>query len=210
MKINPPTSRGSRQFRLAATRPTSPFHLFWFGCCLCLAGCASSAPTAPSQTSSAPSSREERWLAKCAPPSSRPPLAVRLAIDSVERTRTGTTLRIVAYTTSEPGILQLPLYTMSRGRWSIGEKGRVFLLDEECRSYPLLDVTFDGPRIGPGQIRLARRQSLDGTLRFPPLSGRSQMALLFYDTLQVPFLVPPQPPSVGGPVPSSDAGELPR
>ncbi len=210
MKINPPTPCGSRQFRLAAARPTSPFHLFWFGWCLSLAGCASSPPTAPSQTQSAPPSRGERWFAECAPPSSRPPLAVRLAIDSVERTRTGTTLRIVAYTTSEPGILQLPLYTMSRGRWSIGEKGRAFLLDEECRSYPLLDVTFKGPRIGPGQIRLARRQSLDGTLRFPPLSGRSQMALLCYDTLQIPFLVPPQPSSVVGPVPSSDASELPR
>ena len=156
--------------------------------------------------------RGEGWFAGCAGPSSQPQprLPVRLTVRSVERTRTGTTLHINAYTTSEPGVLQLPLYTMSRGRWSIGEKGRAFLLDQECRSYPLLDVAFAGPRFGPGQIRLAPGKSIDGTLRFPPFSSRSQMALLVYDTERIPFLVPPQSPSAVGPVPSSGPSQLPR
>jgi len=217
VKSDPPTSLDNRRFRwLTATRPSTPFHLvwfgnlLWFGWCLALAGCGSSPSTTPPPTESAARSPGEGGFAACVSPSSPHGLPVGLAVHSVERTSNGTILRIVAYTTSRPGVLQLPLYTMSRGRWSIGEMGRAFLLDQECRSYPLLDVTFDGPRIGPGQIRLAPRQSLDGTLHFPPLTGRSPMALLVYDTVQIPFLVPPQPRSAVGPLPSSDASPLPR
>lgn len=210
MKIYPPTSLGNPRSCLVATRPSATFSLFWFGWCLALAGCGSSPPTAPPPNESATHSPGEGCFAACVRPSSQPRLPVGLAVHSVERTNNGTTLRIVAYTTSGPGILQLPLYTMSRGRWSIGENGRAFLLDQECRSYPLLDVTFNGPRIGPGQIRLAPGQSLDGTLHFPPFTGRSPVALLVYDTVQIPFLVPPQPRSTVGPVPSSDSRPLPR
>jgi hypothetical protein len=210
VKIYPPTKFGSRQLHRAALRRFTGFPLFWFGWCLTLAGCASSPSTVPSQTESFPHSRGDGWFAGCASPSSQPRLPVRLAVHSTERTKTGTTLHVVAYTTAEAGILQLPLYTMSRGRWSIGEKGRAFLLDQDCRSYPLLDVAFAGPRVGPGQIRLAPGKSIDGTLRFPPFSGRPQMALLVYDTERIPFFVPPQSPSAVGPVPSSDPSELPR
>ncbi len=209
VRIYPPASAGKRQFQAIATCRSAPSYWFWLSCCVTLFGCGTR-PMSSFQGEEATRSERKGWFVECSQRPSHLRLPVGIAVHSVARTVTGTAVQMVAYTSADTAYLQLPLYTMSRGRWSIGEKGRAFLLDQECRSYPLLDVTFEGPRSGPGRIRLAPRQAVEVVLHFPPLSSSSQMALLVYDTAQIPFLVPDQTPSVLGPVPSSEASKFPR
>ena len=123
--------------------------------------------------------------------------AATLAIESVVSDGNATRVRLVAYSRDEAADFYLPIYRMSAGRWSINEKGRVYLLDEQCREFKLNDskpssnssLTFWGGGQIPegGRIRLKLGQAFEMTLAFPPLPDRVRVGALVYDGRVLPF-----------------------
>jgi hypothetical protein len=163
----------------------------WFGC--------QHLPSGNRSTANGSSSRQEdprdspSWLDTCRIGALTPSISpVQVAIQSIERPSRGTAVRIVGYTAKEEGLLHLPLYVLSRGRWLIGETQRTFLIDDLCRTYSLIDVAFPGPRIRPGEIQLKPHQAIEGTLHFPPLSSQARWGLLVFGEHRALFVVPPQ------------------
>jgi len=120
-----------------------------------------------------------------------------LAIESVVSDKTATRVRLVAYARDEAVDFYLPVYRMSAGRWLINEKGRVYLLDEQCREFRLNDAKpspgslsdfLGGEKIPPdGRIRLRPGQAFEATLIFPPWADRARVGALFYDGRVLPF-----------------------
>jgi hypothetical protein len=120
-----------------------------------------------------------------------------LAIESVVRDKNATRVRLIAYARDEAVDFYLPVYRMSAGRWLINEKGRVYLLDEQCREFRLNDAKpspgslsdfLGGEKIPPdGRIRLKPGQAFEATLVFPPLSDRARVGALIYDGRVLPF-----------------------
>ena len=123
--------------------------------------------------------------------------AATLAIESVVSDGKATRVRLVAYSRDEAVDFYLPIYRMSAGRWSINEKGRVYLLDEQCREFKLNDskpsssssLTFWGGGQIPqgGRIRLKPGQAFETTLVFPPLPDRVRVGALVYGGRVLPF-----------------------
>src|SRR6185503_15120331 len=66
-------------------------------------------------------------LSQCAPAATIND-KLNLAIAEITRQPSETSVRLVAYATSEPVDFYLPVYLMSRGRWLIHEQGRAYLL----------------------------------------------------------------------------------
>jgi hypothetical protein len=121
----------------------------------------------------------------------------RLAIESVVSDGNATLIRLVAYAPDETAPFYVPIYRMSAGRWSVNEKGRVYLLDEQCREFRLNDskpsskssLIFWGGRQIPegGRIRLKPGQAFETTLVFSPLPDRTRVGALVYGGRVLPF-----------------------
>jgi hypothetical protein len=123
--------------------------------------------------------------------------AAPLAIESVVSDANETRVRLIAHARDEPVDFYLPIYRMSAGRWLINEKGRAYLINEECREFKLNDskpspgsssTFWGGGRIPEGgRVRLNPGQAFDMTLVFPPLPDRTRVGALIYDGRVLPF-----------------------
>jgi len=123
--------------------------------------------------------------------------AAPLAVESVVSDKNATRVRLAAYARDEAVDFYLPVYRLSAGRWSINEKGRVSLLDEQCLEFKLNDskpsqssslIFWGGGRIPEGgRIRLKPGQVFELTLIFPPLPDRARVGALVYDGRVLPF-----------------------
>lgn len=118
-----------------------------------------------------------------------------LAIAAVARepeTET-TTLRMVVYAPTEPVEFHLPIYLMSRGRWTINETGndtgRAYLLDENCRERTLKGTAAVNGKTLPrdGIVKLQAGESFEFRLNFPTLPETMQMGTLVYGSRVLPF-----------------------
>lgn len=119
-------------------------------------------------------------------PESEPQESIGLAILSVSANQNETIIRIVAYAPAEPAEFNLPVYSLSRGRWLInnkdGEKDRTYLIDDRCREFKLKDRR---PAAGmkiplAGKISLDKGQSFETSLIFPSISEKSRVLVLVY------------------------------
>jgi hypothetical protein len=123
--------------------------------------------------------------------------AAPLAVESVVSDKNATSVRLAAYARDEAVDFYLPVYRLSAGRWSINEKGRVYLLDEQCREFKLNDskpspksslIFWGGGRIPEGgRIRLKPGQVFELTLVFPSMPDRTRVGALVYDGRVLPF-----------------------
>lgn len=122
---------------------------------------------------------------------------LKLAIESVVNSANATQIRLVAFARNEAVDFYLPIYRLSAGRWLINEKGRAYLLNEQCREFKLNDskpssssasIFWGGGQIPEaGRIRLNPGQAFEVTLFFPPLPGQSRVGALVYDGRLLPF-----------------------
>jgi hypothetical protein len=123
--------------------------------------------------------------------------AAPLAVESVVSDKNATSVRLAAYARDEAVDFYLPIYRLSAGRWSINEKGRAYLLDEQCREFNLNDskpspksslIFWGGGRIPEGgRIRLKPGQVFELTLVFPSMLDRTRVGALVYDGRVLPF-----------------------
>jgi hypothetical protein len=121
----------------------------------------------------------------------------RLAIESIVSGDNATIVRLVAYAPDEAVNFYLPIYRPSAGRWSVNEKGRVYLLDEQCVELRLREskpspksslIFWGGGRIPEGgRIRLKPGQAFETTLAFPRLPDRTRIGALVYGERVLPF-----------------------
>jgi len=65
--------------------------------------------------------------------------SLKLSVESVVSAENATNVRMVAYARDEAVDFYLPIYRLSAGRWLINEKGRAYLLNEQCREFKLND-----------------------------------------------------------------------
>ena len=136
-------------------------------------------------------------LHSCAPQNeaSEPEGNLKLAIASIELKPNETSVRLVAYAPDEPANFDLPVYSLSSGRWLInekgekGEKGRAYLLDQQCREYKLKGRGSSFTQAIPqdGRIRLDAGQAFEATLSFPRLTDEAQIGVLVYGNRVLPF-----------------------
>jgi len=131
----------------------------------------------------------------CAPPEMKTEQKdedkLKMAIAGVQINPNETAVRIVAYTLDEDINFDLPVYSMSRGRWLINEVGRSYLLDERCREYKLKDrrpLPNHPPLPLDGRIPLNRGQAFEVILSFPRLSD-TQIGVLVYGQRIMPFWI---------------------
>jgi hypothetical protein len=123
--------------------------------------------------------------------------AAPLAVESVVSDKNATSVRLAVYARDEAVDFYLPVYRLSAGRWSVNEKGRVYLLDEQCREFKLSDskpspksslIFWGGGRIPEGgRIRLKPGQVFELTLVFPSMLDRTRVGALVYDGRVLPF-----------------------
>ena len=123
--------------------------------------------------------------------------APRLAVESIVSNGKATLVRLVAYAPDEEVDFYLPIYRRSAGRWLINEKGRVYLLDEECRELRLNEsnpspksslIFWGGGQIPEGgRIRLKPGQAFETTLDFPRFPDRTRVGALVYGGRVLPF-----------------------
>jgi hypothetical protein len=114
---------------------------------------------------------------------------VSLAIVAIARETDATVLRMVAYATTQPTEFRLPIYLMSRGRWTINTNGRAYLLDENCREYRLKDTYASAAKALPqdGKVQLQPGESFEFRLSFPRLPDEMQMGTLIYGSNVIAF-----------------------
>src|SRR5215210_5872112 len=146
--------------------------------CLIFAGCSSRDTEAQRRAAMAATLAK---LQSCAP-NNEAEGEVNLAITSVTRQPNETSVRLAAYALDKPAEFDLPVYSLSRGRWLIGETARAYLLDEQCREYKLKERrSSEGMKATPdGRIRLEAGQVFETTLSFPRLPDGVQMGVLIY------------------------------
>jgi hypothetical protein len=121
----------------------------------------------------------------------------RLAIESVVSDGNATLVRLVAYAPAEAVDFYVPIYRLSAGRWSVNEKGRVYLIDEQCRELRLNEskpspksslIFWGGGRIPEGgRIRLKPGQAFETTLSFPRFPDPTRVGALVYGGRVLPF-----------------------
>jgi hypothetical protein len=121
----------------------------------------------------------------------------RLAVESVMSDGKATLVRLVVYAPDTAVDFYTPIYRLSAGRWSVNDKGRVYLLDEQCREFRLNEskpsprsaLTFWGGGQIPegGRIRLKPGQVFETTLAFPPFPDRTRVGALVYGGRVLPF-----------------------
>jgi hypothetical protein len=120
---------------------------------------------------------------------------LKLAITSVTRQPNETSVRLAAYTLDNTADFDAPVYLLSRGRWLINEKGRAYLLDEQCREYKLKDRKSGSGKGIPvnGRIKLEAGQAFEIVLNFPQLPDEVKMGLLVYGNRVFPFSLSASP-----------------
>ena len=175
--------------------PLSPCLLFALS--LCLTGCSRPNPEVEKRTA------VDEFFARarsCRPSNGsdgEDAGSLKLAVESVVSAENATHVRLVAYARDEAVDFYLPIYRMSAGRWLINEKGRAYLLNEQCREFKLSEskpspssasIFWGGGQIPQdGRIRLNPGQALEVTLVFPPLPDRTRVGALVYDGRVLPF-----------------------
>jgi len=122
---------------------------------------------------------------------------LKLAVESVVSDANATNVRLVAFARDAAVDFYLPIYRLSAGRWLINEKGRAYLLNEQCREFKLNEskpssssssIFWGGGQIPEGgRIRLNPGQLFEVTLVFPPLPDRTRVGALVYDGRVLPF-----------------------
>jgi len=122
-------------------------------------------------------------------PTAEPEGSYQLAIAAVTRGPDETKVRLVAYAAGGPADFDLPAYLMSRGRWLINERGRAYLLDEQCREYKLKgrQPTAGQVEAKNGRVPLKPGEAFELTLSFPRLPDEAQEGVLVYGTRVLPF-----------------------
>lgn len=118
-----------------------------------------------------------------------PQSALRLAIGAVQLRDDATAVRVVGYAVGSEADFALPVYLLSRGRWLIEERARVYLLDSDCREYKLKDrVAVSGETVpDDGRVRLKTGEARETTLLFPRLSDGVREGVLVYGRRVIPF-----------------------
>lgn len=114
---------------------------------------------------------------------------LKLAITAVTRQPNETSVRLAVYALDNTVEFDAPVYLLSRGRWLINEKGRAYLLDEQCREYKLKDRKSGSGKGIPinGRIKLEAGQAFEIVLNFPQLPDEVKMGLLVYGNRVFPF-----------------------
>lgn len=114
---------------------------------------------------------------------------VSLAIVAVEVQPGKTRVKLVAYAPSEAVDFHLPVYLMSRGRWTIDDRERAYLLDESCREYKLIDRKSTDNMKAPidGKVQLKPQGAFETILEFPALQQDVSSGVLVYGGQVVPF-----------------------
>lgn len=150
-----------------------------------LAACSRPAPEAERQRAIA--EVFAKW--KACVPDNEQEKDLTLAIVSVTREQNETSVRLAAYAVDRPTEFDLPVYLLSRGRWLINEKGRAYLLDEQCREYKLKDRKPSSGRepSSEGRVKLETGQVFEVTLSFPRLPDDVRMGVLVYGRHVLPF-----------------------
>jgi len=129
-------------------------------------------------------------LRRCLPPAAEQVKNKhQLAIAAIRILPKKTAVDLVAWAGSKPAALTLPLYVQSRGRWLIEENDRVYLVDQNCRTYPLLDVEFKQPRSAPGVIQILPYHAIEGSLFFPPPSTSFRLGALVFGHRSLPLVL---------------------
>jgi hypothetical protein len=153
---------------------------------LCLTGCSRRNPAAEKQAAV-----DEFFVkARSCVPVSEPEDKLKLAIAQVTNQPDATRVRLVAYALDEAVDFYFPVYLMSAGRWLINEKGRAYLLNEQCREFKLKDrkSSFGGRKIPrEGRIRLEPGQAFEVTLIFNRLPDQTRVGVLVYAGRVLPF-----------------------
>ncbi len=149
-------------------------------------GCGRSAP--PADPVAGLSGIDERMRA-CLPPRRyrKNDGNIRMAVTELSRLAVETKVRVVAYAGEEPGVFDLPVYSLSRGRWLISETGRAFLIDQNCRQYRLKGRSSTRGIPLDGRIELRPGQSFEADLSFPRLSERPYILIMVYGDLILPL-----------------------
>lgn len=133
---------------------------------------------------------EPKRSLNCVPRSLTPDKNLSLAIVAISVTENKTRVKLVAYAPSEPVDFYLPVYLMSRGRWTLADdRERPYLLDENCRNYKLNDRKSTENMKAPqdGKVSLKPQSSFETILEFPPLRADVNSGVLVYDKYVVPF-----------------------
>ncbi|MBI1766134.1 MAG: hypothetical protein HYR56_32420 [Acidobacteria bacterium] len=169
---------------------SSWFHfIFAAALALCLTACARKNPEAERQTAvQVTLARVQGCLKQTAPNAALP-----VAVAEITRLPQETRVRLVAFASQEAVELNLPVYLLSRGRWLIDEKERVYLLDENCREYKLQDrKTMDGqPFPATGKVSLKAGEAFTFKLSFQALPAETRVGALVYGTTVLPFALWP-------------------
>jgi len=159
--------------------------------------CGASCGTDPRQSVPGPTDPVDQAvtrLRECLPPSTTSDVSLpQLAVSSIVRLPNQTRVEVVAWAENGPAMLRLPLYVRSRGRWILGENDRVYIVDQDCRTYALNDVEFRLPRTSPGVIPIRANQAVRGALLFPPLGPRARLGALVYGRRYLPTIFFPSP-----------------
>jgi hypothetical protein len=153
---------------------------------LCFVGCPRRNPEAEKREALA---AVRSRLRSCLP-AAGPEGSVRLAISAIERQSDSLRLRLLAYSVEEIEVdFHLPAYWMSRGRWLINERERAYLLDADCREYPMKDrKQTPGPSVATnGQVKLKPGGMVETTLEFQHLAADAREAVLVYGSRILPF-----------------------
>jgi len=172
--------------------------MFCFACFLLLfvAGCSRRNPAAEKQAAQA--AIDEFFVkARSCVPANEPEDKLKLAIAQVTNQPDATHLRLVAYALDEAVDFDFPVYLMSAGRWLINEKGRAYLLNEQCREFKLKDRKSSfGERKIPreGRIRLDPGQAFEVTLIFNRLPDQTRVGVLVYAGRVLPFMLHTEAP----------------
>ena len=131
--------------------------------------------------------------------------SLKLAVESVVRAENATLVRLIAYARDQAVDFYLPIYRLSAGQWLINEKGRAYLLNEQCREFKLNDskpssisasIFWGGGQIPQGgRIRLNPGQVFEATLSFPQMPDQTRIGALVYNGSVLPFTVLTDPQS---------------
>src|SRR5215813_2174964 len=164
---------------------------------LCLAGCSRPAPGVEKRAA------VDEFFARarsCWPSNGRNGEdngSLKLAVESVARAENATIVRLIAYARDQAVDFYLPIYRLSAGQWLINEKGRAYLLNEQCREFKLNDskpssisasIFWGGGQIPQcGRIRLNPGQVFEATLSFPQLPDQTRIGALVYNGSVLPF-----------------------
>lgn len=150
------------------------------------AGCAK--PDPEGEKSAALAAARAR-LSGCAPDPEDQQGTLRLAVGAVERIDNSTRVRLVSYAVGGEADFALPVYLLSRGRWLVEERARVYLLDSDCREYKLKDrIDTPGEKIpDDGRVRLKAGEARETMLLFPRLPDGVREGAIVYGKRVIPF-----------------------